>query len=37
MVKDPLSEGGWRRGAEKEANPGVHVGVSDNFESTEVE
>jgi len=35
MIKDPSSDGGWRRGMEKEekgpAHPGVHVGVSDNF------
>lgn len=41
MVKDPSAEGGWRKGMEKEddgpAHPGIHVGVSDDFESTELE
>jgi len=41
MIKDPTSEGGWRRGIEMEddgpAHPGIHVGVSQDFESTELE
>jgi hypothetical protein len=41
MIKDPSSEGGWRRGIEKEEDgephPGVHVGVSQDFESVELE
>jgi len=41
MIKDPNSEGGWRRGMEKEdtgpAHPGVHVGVSDDMEESEEE
>ena len=40
MIKDPSSEGGWRRGIEKEEgepHPGAHVGVSQDFESAELE
>jgi len=40
MIKDPNSESGWRRGMEKEdtgpAHPGVHVGVSDDMEASEL-
>jgi len=39
MIKDPSSEGGWRRGMEKDdegpAHPGTHVGVSDDLEVAE--
>ena len=41
MIKDPISEGGWRRGIEKESNgpphPGTHVGVSDDYVVAELE
>lgn len=41
MIKDTSSEGGWRRGVEKEehgeAHESVHLGVSQDFESTELE
>jgi pro-apoptotic serine protease NMA111 len=41
MVKDPSSEGGWRRGMEREENGpahhGVHLGVPDEFDSVEVD
>jgi hypothetical protein len=35
MIKDSSVEGGWRRGVEREEgvpHPGVHVGVSQDFE-----
>jgi len=36
MIKDPSSEGGWRRGVEKEEHgpphSGVHVGLPDDIE-----
>jgi hypothetical protein len=39
MIKDSSSDGGWRRGMEKEdngpAHPGEHVGVSDDFPAEE--
>ena len=39
MIKDPSSDGGWRRGMEKEdkgpAHPGAHVDVSDDFPAEE--
>jgi pro-apoptotic serine protease NMA111 len=41
MVKDPLAEGGWRRGIEREevgeAHQGMHLGISEDFESAEFE
>lgn len=41
MVKDASVERGWRRAVEQEedgpAHPGLHVGISDDFESTEIE
>ena len=41
MIKDPSSEGGWRRGVEKEEygepHPGTHVGVSQDFDPEALE
>ena len=41
MIKDPSSDGGWRRGMEKEdkgpAHPGEHIGVSDDFPAENLE
>jgi hypothetical protein len=41
MIKDPNSEGGWRRGMEREENgeahEGVHLGVGQDFESAGLE
>jgi len=41
MVKDPSSEGGWRRGVEREENgpprQGTHVGISDDFDSVDMD
>jgi pro-apoptotic serine protease NMA111 len=41
MIKDPSCEGGWRRGIEKEENgpahPGIHVGVSEDLISADMD